>query len=251
MSDIKFNCPACKQSLEAPPDMVGQLIDCPSCNKVLEVPAHSPPLKTESRIPPPSRTPLPRPIPPAPPAKSASPSAAVNPLPKILTVLVVIAVMVGAFFIYNFWKDQQIAKAEAEKARIEAIKAEAKAKAEAPFFLAAKEALDQAHKMESAVSIGLNYQKYGDELIQLAAKVDNLIRAASETGIENLRPDAMIFCQHMITARQEYKSAREWWEHKLKYPNSEAADSGMQKDWESASTALSEADRVFIILKSQ
>ena len=37
MSDIQFNCPHCKQSLEAPSDMAGQLIECPSCKQTIEV----------------------------------------------------------------------------------------------------------------------------------------------------------------------------------------------------------------------
>ncbi len=46
MSDIKFICPHCKQSLEAPPDMLGQLIDCPSCSQSIEVQMAKPPLST-------------------------------------------------------------------------------------------------------------------------------------------------------------------------------------------------------------
>lgn len=38
MPDIKFDCPHCKQSLEAPEDMANDLIDCPSCGKTLQVP---------------------------------------------------------------------------------------------------------------------------------------------------------------------------------------------------------------------
>lgn len=38
MPDIKFQCPSCNQSLEAPADMRGQLIDCPSCSQPIEVP---------------------------------------------------------------------------------------------------------------------------------------------------------------------------------------------------------------------
>ena len=38
MSDIKFNCSTCNQSLEAPPEMAGQLIECPTCKKTLEIP---------------------------------------------------------------------------------------------------------------------------------------------------------------------------------------------------------------------
>ena len=39
MSDFKFNCPHCQQSLEAPEDMLGQEIDCPSCNGRIELPS--------------------------------------------------------------------------------------------------------------------------------------------------------------------------------------------------------------------
>lgn len=38
MSDLKFNCPHCKQSLEAPEDLLGQVLDCPSCNGKIQVP---------------------------------------------------------------------------------------------------------------------------------------------------------------------------------------------------------------------
>ena len=42
MPDVKFKCPHCKQSLEAPADMLGQLIDCPSCSQAIEVPRTQP-----------------------------------------------------------------------------------------------------------------------------------------------------------------------------------------------------------------
>ena len=48
MSDIKFTCLKCKQSLEAPEDMMGQLIDCPSCGQTLEVPKRNPTLNRPS-----------------------------------------------------------------------------------------------------------------------------------------------------------------------------------------------------------
>lgn len=38
MSDLKFNCPHCKQSLEAPEDMLGQTIECPACNGSIQLP---------------------------------------------------------------------------------------------------------------------------------------------------------------------------------------------------------------------
>lgn len=62
MSDYKFDCPHCSQSLEAPDDMAGEVIDCPTCGKSLEIPgppASTPRLKlkdsghTRSSAPPP------------------------------------------------------------------------------------------------------------------------------------------------------------------------------------------------------
>lgn len=38
MSDIKFNCPHCGQSLEAPEEMQGQRIECPSCDGSIQLP---------------------------------------------------------------------------------------------------------------------------------------------------------------------------------------------------------------------
>ena len=235
MSDIRFNCPSCRQSLEAPPDMAGQLIDCPSCKKTLEIPIPRPTPKIETKPPVPRPAPTPRPPQPPPQTRTTDPAAA-TVLPKILSVLTLIAVMVGGFFGYNFWKDQQ------------------RAKAEAPFFVAAKEALDEAHKMQSALGVGLSYQKYGDQLIALATKVDNLLRAAVDTGIENLKPDAKVFCQKLVEATAGFRSARSWWDLKIQYPESSRADEhekSLQEDWSKASKAVDEADRVYSKLKNQ
>ena len=37
MPDFHFNCPNCSQSIDAPTEMIGQLIECPSCNQTIEV----------------------------------------------------------------------------------------------------------------------------------------------------------------------------------------------------------------------
>lgn len=44
MSDIKFACIHCNQSLEAPSEMSGETIECPNCNGVIKVPSvvHTP-----------------------------------------------------------------------------------------------------------------------------------------------------------------------------------------------------------------
>lgn len=37
MADIKFICPHCTQSIEAPEDMRGQILDCPNCRNPIQV----------------------------------------------------------------------------------------------------------------------------------------------------------------------------------------------------------------------
>ena len=37
MPNIQFKCPHCNQSIDAPIDMLGQLIECPSCSQTVEV----------------------------------------------------------------------------------------------------------------------------------------------------------------------------------------------------------------------
>lgn len=36
-ADIRFNCPHCRQSLDAPGEMAGHLIECPSCKQTIKV----------------------------------------------------------------------------------------------------------------------------------------------------------------------------------------------------------------------
>jgi len=42
MPDIKFDCPMCQQTLEAPEEMMGQDIECPSCQKQITIPGAEP-----------------------------------------------------------------------------------------------------------------------------------------------------------------------------------------------------------------
>lgn len=43
MADITFNCPSCKQSLEAPLEMSGNIVECPLCKRRIKVPPAAPP----------------------------------------------------------------------------------------------------------------------------------------------------------------------------------------------------------------
>ena len=41
MPDIHFECPKCKQTLDAPEELATQLIECPTCKATIEVPVRS------------------------------------------------------------------------------------------------------------------------------------------------------------------------------------------------------------------
>lgn len=99
MSDIKFNCPSCGQSLEAPPGMAGQLIDCPSCKKTIEVYAYRTTPGVEIPHPPLASSPRPSPKihrtqPPSPPSAKVLPKKLVFLLVPPLVTLV-IGILVG------------------------------------------------------------------------------------------------------------------------------------------------------------
>lgn len=60
MKDVNFDCPACRQNLDAPEDMVGLFIECPSCGKVIKIPTHGESAKAKvdnEFAPPPPRPP--------------------------------------------------------------------------------------------------------------------------------------------------------------------------------------------------
>jgi len=72
MPDLKFNCPHCKQLLEAPQEMLGKQVNCPSCNGAIALPKPTPAPQPPA--------PPPRPSPPVEPKRTAVPYAV-----KVLT----------------------------------------------------------------------------------------------------------------------------------------------------------------------
>jgi DNA-directed RNA polymerase subunit RPC12/RpoP len=64
MPDIHFECPKCKQTLDAPEELATQLIECPTCKETIEVPVRS--QRKEAPKPPEPEPPKPAPTPPAP-----------------------------------------------------------------------------------------------------------------------------------------------------------------------------------------
>jgi len=62
MPDIHFECPKCKQTLDAPEELATQLIECPTCKETIEVPVRS----QRKEAPKPPEPPKPAPTPPTP-----------------------------------------------------------------------------------------------------------------------------------------------------------------------------------------
>jgi uncharacterized protein YbaR (Trm112 family) len=63
MPDIHFDCPKCKQTLDAPEELATQLIECPTCKETIEVPVRS------------QRKEIPKPPVPPPPTPPTQPSS--------------------------------------------------------------------------------------------------------------------------------------------------------------------------------
>lgn len=47
MAEISFACPSCNQTLEAPEDMAGQVVECPSCQQQMTIPGEVAPAEEE------------------------------------------------------------------------------------------------------------------------------------------------------------------------------------------------------------
>ena len=87
MNDIKFNCSACNQPLEAPPEMAGQMVACPKCQTPIEIPVPSRGETTEQKRP----TVL-RKAPPTPPSPLL-PQPAKATSPKLFLAVVLLSVV--------------------------------------------------------------------------------------------------------------------------------------------------------------
>jgi hypothetical protein len=296
-ADLDFHCPHCSQPFTAPAEMAGQLIDCPMCKRTIEVPglqadngmipAESDPPKIAQKHGIGDRI-----------WKTIAqifvyllvflPGVLILPSGWIYEITsgeivnctqnhYVFVFFVGAtpgllLILAAFWLSRFVRK-NIRRARVFAgigggiIIAVAilifsfnwtEKKKEDVFLPVAKEALDEAYKMQSALGVGVTYQKYNEELIALATKVDNLYRAASDARF-SYNPDAGKFCRELRAARDDYHSAMGWWDIKIKHPEDAddpssiyaQAEKKLQSDWSDASKEIVEAAKAYSAIKNK
>ena len=222
--DITFNCDKCGQNLVVDAAGAGHVIDCPKCGLPVTVPrqdaehpkpvpsvpqqlAASPPetkqclycaetIKAQSivcrycgrdlvakRLTEAVTAKVQGPLPAL--TSESSPPKGSNPLPKILTVLVIIAVIAGGFFAYNFWKDQQRAKAEAEIALELAVREDINARD--AFIVNATAHFTDVGSVRAVDDLAESFSKRG-----LRKAV--VYRAASELAKADIPCSAQAFC---------------------------------------------------------
>jgi ribosomal protein L37AE/L43A/nitrate reductase NapE component len=106
MPDIHFECPKCKQTLDAPEELATQLIECPTCKKTIEVPARSQrkevpkppePLKPTTTPTPPAPPAVPVPIPPKSPAYQGITSSQANTIIALLVLAFIVFPLLRSF----------------------------------------------------------------------------------------------------------------------------------------------------------
>jgi hypothetical protein len=97
MSDYRFDCPRCGQSLEAPEEMLGETIDCPSCNGQIQIPAPAQPEKPRGM----AQASRSRRAPQA----SSPPKSERNLTPVIISVVVLLALVGGAAAFFMILRD--------------------------------------------------------------------------------------------------------------------------------------------------
>lgn len=92
MPDVKFKCPKCGQSIEAPGDMAGQVAACPTCQTAIRIPELRRPAASS---------------PPAPPPVVATPTSATkrtNVVPIMIGAVVLGVVVIGALIGFMAWR---------------------------------------------------------------------------------------------------------------------------------------------------
>jgi DNA-directed RNA polymerase subunit RPC12/RpoP len=91
MPDVKFKCPKCGQSIEAPGDMAGQVAECPTCQTSIRIPE----LRRPAASPP--RAPLPV-------ATSTPTTKRTSVVPIVIGAVVFGVVVIGALIGFMAWR---------------------------------------------------------------------------------------------------------------------------------------------------
>jgi len=127
-----------------------------------------------------------------------------------------------------------LAKAKAE--------AESKARTVAPFFEAATKALEEGNRLNSATEIGVSYQKYNDQLLNFAAKVNKAAVEMNFANVDAAIPRASEISKHLTESMAHFTNAANHWDKKIKKQDSPKTEKMLQLEWVAARASLGLAD---------
>lgn len=186
--------------------------------------------------------------------KRISRSTSISPLSRWLiggTVAVVLCLLL--FVINRNWTKDRDAKVKIERdLTAEKAKTEAKARTVAPFLEAAKVALEEGNRLNSGAEIGVSYQKYNDQLLDFAAKVNKVAVEMNFANVDALIPGASEISKYLVESVAHWTSAANHWNKKIKKQDSPKTEKMLQLEWIAARATLGLADnRLRLVILDQ
>lgn len=188
--DITFKCGHCGQSLVVEEGGAGETVPCPTCGHGLTIlqnqtAKHPLPVRDFQEG---VNTALDKQ------KKTVQRGVLTSPM-SLSATLLVIAVIVGGFFVYSLWDAHQRAST---------------------FFAAANEIISEGRKLREAVSAGAGYDSYVEHLVAFNVKVHDLPYTSASSEPDKVR----VFLEQIDKAQRNYSDARILW----KYSDSERSN---------------------------
>lgn len=226
--DITFACNKCGQSIEIDKDGAGQLVDCPRCRTLLEVPYRSVTPTVVSQAPS------------APPLMQRNLPTRSNRRGWLVAMAVAfqILVLVIAYIGYTVWRNHD----------------------RQPFLTASAAAIEEAHRVQSGIRVGISAEAYNDKLVAFAAKVDDLKRVVAQNTRTQSSSDVRNLCDTLEGILTLYVNSGKRWNGisapggyggyaLLESDRRKLMQSFVYPDWEKAAQLTDEADKLYSRLK--
>ncbi len=104
--------------------------------------------------------------------------------------------------------------------------------------MAAKEALDEGNRLDAATGIGVSYEKYNDQLVDFAAKVNNVTAEIDTANTSVLIPGASDICMYISESLTHYTKARDHWYKQIKKQDTPKTERMLKLEWVAARAAI-------------